>query len=171
VALYYRARQFWDALKTSPTAEDLDQARKTLTPTLMELFLQMDAGEQVHSIRVFKKLSKTNDNPPDLLAAALLHDVGKSRYPLRLWERVLVVVGQVLFPEKAKDWGKSEPLGWKRAFVVADRHTDWGAELALGAGATPLTASLFRRHHDRIIRQISQEDGLLIRLQSVDNES
>ena len=40
---------------------------------------------------VLKQREQGEENP-DLLTAALLHDSGKTRTPLRIWERVVVVI-------------------------------------------------------------------------------
>ena len=98
MTVLYRARQFWFALKAAPSGEDLDRTRQVLPPLLMDLFSSMQSGEQVHSLKVFHRLLKNKETSPELLAAALLHDVGKCQHPLRLWERVQVVPGQALFP-------------------------------------------------------------------------
>ena len=175
----YRFRQFWHALTVVPTQEDLLQARQVLSPALMTLFLRMQPSEQAHSLWIYKQLLQQNEIDHDLLAAALLHDVGKSRYPLRLWERVVIVLGKAWFPEQIKSWGKAMPRGWKRPFAIAEQHPAWGAELAAQAGASPLAVSLIRRHQDMLDTELitpsgesaSLENHLLSCLQSVDNES
>jgi hypothetical protein len=101
-------------------------------------------------------------------------------HPLRLWERVVIVLGRAYFPEQAKIWGNSEPRGWKRPFVVAEKHAAWGAELAAQAGATPLTVAIIKRHqelpHTAPTELVSEqqallEDCLLHQLQIFDEES
>jgi hypothetical protein len=167
----YRARQFWFALKAAPSDEDLDRARQVLSPPLMDLFFSMQTGEQVHSLKVFHRLLKSKETSPELLAAALLHDVGKSQHPLRLWERVLVVAGQAIFPNLVNRWGTGEAYGWKRAFVVAAKHPVWGAEMAYTAGASPMVVFLIRLHRDEVSPAVDLENRLLISLQRADNES
>lgn len=153
----------------------------------MNLFLRMQPGEQAHSLWIFNQLIDQNETSEDLLAAALLHDVGKSRYPLRLWDRVLIVLGKRMFPLQAKNWGSGEARGWQRPFVVAEKHAEWGASMAEEAGASPVVVELIRRHQDPSGNPVGQpdrdgikgavmdsaglEDGLLFRLQSLDNES
>jgi len=185
VHLFYRIRQFWEALTALPAPEELARARQVLSPPLMELFLRLQAQEQVHSLKIFYLLSQPGQLHPDLLAAALLHDVGKSRYPLRLWERVLIVLGKALFPSKVKSWGRSRPRGWRRPFVISEQHPHWGAEMARHAGASALTASLIMRHQDSLEPAIGEstsvnlpasnpvtlEDVFLRRLQQLDDES
>jgi hypothetical protein len=143
----------------------------------MELFGHMQSSEQAHSLLVFNQLLAQREMQEDLLGAALLHDVGKSRFPLRIWERVLIVLGKALVPERAADWGQGEPRGWKRPFVVAEKHPDWGAEMASAAGASPLAVSIIQRHQDVFDPaqrahggERSLEDQLLYKLQEIDNE-
>ena len=103
---------------------------------------------------MYCKLLEQGENQPDLLVAALLHDVGKLRYRLNPLERSLVVLVKAVLPEQARLWGEL-PLdgwdrtpGWRKAFVVAQQHAGWGAEMAREAGVSRLTESLIRKHHD-----------------------
>jgi hypothetical protein len=172
LSVFYRARQFWRALIAAPAADDLDQAGQALSPQLMALFLNQTASEQVHSLNVFFQLWDQGERSPDLLSAALLHDIGKSRCPLRIWERAVVVIGQALAPRQIEIWSRAEPRGWKRPFIVARRHAAWGAELAAAAGASPLTVELIRRHHDPAAEGLlPPADRLLQQLQILDHTS
>jgi hypothetical protein len=171
-SLIYRVRQFWLAVQsTAPTAKQLAPAQQILTASQMNLFTQMQASEQNHSLRVLQTIQNQGESNPDLHVAALLHDVGKTRYPLHLWERVFVVVGKKLFAQIAKKWGQGEPRGWKRPFVVAEQHPLWGWELALEAGTTPLAAKLIRRHQEKNANPTTNqlEEHLLSILQNADN--
>jgi hypothetical protein len=177
--VFYRTRQFWQALNATPTRQDLEQVRSFLSPSLMKLFASMKPNEQAHSLAVFYKLIDQGEKQPDLLTAALLHDVGKSRFPLQVWERVLIVLGSAIFPGQIQHWGGSVAgqqgrLSWflKKPFHVAEGHPQWGAQMAEQAGASPLTVTLIRRHQDRLLEPLlSSEDRLLAALQAVDDES
>ena len=101
--LRYRVNQFWRALHSAPTPADIDLARRILSPKQMVLFLQMLPYEQAHCLRVFKEIYVTRDQDTqasnlDLWVAALLHDVGKIRHPLHIWERVEIVLARTLLP-------------------------------------------------------------------------
>ncbi len=170
----YRARQFWKTLRPAPRSKQLERAKDHLTPELMNLFLKQHPSEQAHSLHIFNKLCEFDEKSPDLLAAALLHDVGKSRIPMAAWERVVVVVGQKLFPALAQRWGQSEPIGMRRAFVVAKRHPEWGAEMAREAGASRLCVRLIRYHQEPLKADPGAdplEYSLLLRLHQADDES
>jgi len=178
VRLRYRARQLWLALTAAPAPEDLALARRTLSPSQMELFLQLQPNEQAHSLQIYRQLRDQKPVDEDLLVAALLHDVGKVSYPLRSWERAWIVIAKAVLPAKVVEWGRAEPRGWKRPFVIAEQHAAWGAELAARAGTSPTVVSLIRRHQQQIDRPdrqgsaaTSREDQLLRRLQLLDDES
>lgn len=152
----------------------------------MALFLQMNPSEQHHSIVIIEKLKQQGDTHPELLEAALLHDIGKIRVRLQSWERVLIVVGQFLFPKRSKDWGNPPDyhpgqalVGWRKSFIVAVHHPEWGAEMAALAGASPLAVALILRHQEppkeaHLTQALSSsakilEEQLLQRLQWLDN--
>ena len=145
--LAYRARQFADALLGKPDEDSLNLALRVLNEPQRALFLKMPIAEQAHALRVFRRLWDAGHRDADLLAAALLHDVGKAMQRPRVWERVLWVVGRALFPRRAAVWGMGEPKGWKRAFVIAARHPEWSAHLVEGVGASPRAIALIREHH------------------------
>ena len=180
----YRLRQLWGVLFASPAQADLELARRVLSEKQMELFKRMKTGEQAHSLEVFKKICHLGLEQADaarlpqaalrqLQVAALLHDVGKSNYPLYVWERGLVVLARAFWPEKARRWGRARPPGgWRRPFIIAEQHPAWGAALAAEAGASPLAVNLIRRHQNPLPSPpVSLEDRLLQILQSVDGNS
>jgi len=175
--MIYRLRQLWETLHARPTAPDLALAQGVLAPALIALFLRLQPSEQAHSLRILGRLLEQGENHPDLLAAALLHDVGKSRYPLQVWDRIVIVVGKAVLPKQARFWGQGQPRGWRRAFVIAEQHPVWGAEMAGGAGASPLTVSLIRNHQEittppgHLAETPQIENLLLHRLQRLDDES
>jgi len=129
--LLYRTGQFWQALRSVTTPQDLGLASSVLAPAQLELFKQMPGSDQAHSLRVLKALLTQGEKNSDLWIAALLHDVGKSIRPLRLWERVLIVLVGLVCPGCVQRWGMASPgrntmaPGWRRAFVVATQHPQW----------------------------------------------
>ena len=182
--ILYRTRQFWRALGANPAPEDLKRVRSVLNPGLMALFLRLSPAEQAHSISVFNKLVENGESHLELLQAALLHDVGKSRFPLRLWERVAIVLGKAAFPQRSHSWGSLPPEGWppaagwkilhglRRPFVVARQHPNWGADMVTQAGGSSLTVTLIRRHQDTSRPESTlQEDQFLSKIQAIDDES
>jgi putative nucleotidyltransferase with HDIG domain len=172
----YRIKQFWHAVTAAPSKDDLGKVNEVLSPQLMSLFRKMQASEQAHSLHIYQQLRDNGETNADLMVAALLHDVGKSRYPLRIWERGLIVMGNKISPQQAQRWGEGQPTGWKRAFVIAEKHAAWGAEMVAEAGASPMTAKIIQRHQETLPIQTKQEttsleDRLIQRLQLLDNNS
>jgi hypothetical protein len=150
---WYRTRQFWLAWRTEPPSEEeLAAARSVLTTEQMTLFLLLQPSEQIHALRVLQTIQLQGESDHDLQTAALLHDIGKARAPLKLWERVVIVFGKHFFPQYVQAWGSGEPRGWKRPFVIAEQHPAWGGEMAAEA-----------------ISQ--QEDRLLSILQAADQQN
>ena len=168
----YRVRQFWYVLRSSAPAEDeLEQAKSVLSEPQMALFLQLHPSEQRHGLRMLQFLRNQGESLPDLLAAALLHDIGKLIHPLQLWERVLIVMARKLVPNKVVTWGDREPKGWKRPFIISRKHPEWGAELVSQTGGSTLLLNLIRRHENGLPdeQQNSLEARLLKALREADD--
>ena len=89
----YRAEQFWKALFAKPKDGELAWVKEILSQSQYELFQQMQLSEQAHAIQVYADLKAQGHLEHDLLVAALLHDAGKTKAPLRVWERVWIVLG------------------------------------------------------------------------------
>jgi hypothetical protein len=172
VRILYRVRQFWQCLIANPKPKDYHEVSRVLSADLMDLFSKLHRSEQAHGLWIYRKLLEQGETHQDLLVAALLHDIGKDRYPLRLWQRVAIVLSRKLSPERARHWGQDDPKDWKSPFVVAERHATWGAEMVMCAGASETTVSLIHRHHESLTQPINNpEDQLLYRLQFLDDKS
>lgn len=165
--LAYRARQFWNALPGPRKRVETETLLPHLSPSQIVLFRRMQPSEQTHAYQMLERLKASGQTDPDLLAAALLHDVGKVLVPLSLLDRVVIVLGKRFFQRRARRWSEGTPSRLRRPFVVAAHHPDWGADLAEQAGASSRTVDLIRRHQDIP----SVDDSLLSALQSADDEN
>lgn len=165
----YRVRQFASAALAQwrPGAIDEQPAAEVLSPAELALFRRMSPDERRHSLVVLARVRAAGYRDPALLAAALLHDVGKTRVRLYLWERPLPVLVRAWRPDLAARWGCGEPRGWRKAFVTAMQHPAWGAEMAAAAGARPATVALIAAHQSR---DAGGPEGLAA-LQAADDES
>ena len=170
--LAYRTHQFWNALLSPRKRINNESLLPYLTPAQLCLFRRMQPSEQAHAYQIFKHLETSGQTNPDLLAAALLHDVGKILYPLSIFERVMSVLGNHLFRGAAQRWATGTPHGLRQPFVVAEQHAEWGADLASQAGANVLTVELIRHHQDPQLPDSGlQTQGLLAVLQAADGEN
>ena len=169
MGIAYRLRQLRSNLTAGPLSEvaRLDVAG-TLIPAEADLLYRLIPADQWHSYRVLCDLRDAGYNDPDLLAAALLHDVGKTRCPLSPWDRTVIVLGSALFRQRASAWGEGPLQSWRRPFVVRARHAEWGAEMAAAAGSRLETVDLIRRHQDKGLRGT---DTLLRALQWADDRN
>ena len=179
--IIYRTRQFWHAFGSTPSSEDMALVNTLLAPPQNTVFTQMQRSEQTHALLVLHKLLDQREDDRDLLVAALLHDVGKSRFPLHLWERVVIVLTKKFCSECVQRWGEWEfgnqqaPRGWRRAYIIAERHPTWGAEIAVETGCLQMAVNLIRRHQEKVpdseFEDLCIEDRLLLKLQAADDES
>jgi len=172
----YRVGQFFRHLRRVPLtpAEQSEAAAALASPALAALFAQHSPSEQAHALRVLRAV-RAGSHPytaqPELLQAALLHDIGKVCAPLNVFERTLAVLGRRLLPGLAARWGQSAPRGLYKAFAVAAQHPAWGVDLCAQTGAPPLTLALIRRHQTPVAHPATLEDEMLLVLQVADDDS
>lgn len=167
----YRFWQFWQAIRAEPLLEEgAAEVAGILHLEELELFYSQDLAVQQHGYRVMKSLKGAGYDDPDLLAAALLHDVGKGEVRSEWWDRPLVVMGQALLPRRAAGWASGNAEGWRRPFVVKAAHPDWGANAAEACGSSPFTVKLIRDHQIPLHEPIESHEGhLMALLQWADN--
>jgi predicted hydrolase (HD superfamily) len=145
-------------------------AAEILSPPLLVLFQQMRRSEQQHSLNVLRTLRGWGYDNPALLTAALLHDVGKTRYPFYLWDRTIVVLVKAAVPSLAKKLGQGKPSGLQRPFAVSFQHPQWSAEMVKAADADPLATALIEAHQQHMNgNPQNQMERLLAALQSADD--
>ncbi len=132
------------------------------------LFRTMSPADQRHSLTVFQGLLARGCVDNDLLAAALLHDVGKAQGRVPFWTRPAIVLGKLFAPRFLRRLvvysyeGRAMPA-WRRALSNAWWHAEIGAELAAAAGLSEKTVLYIRTHH--------QPDGPAAELHLVDEAS
>lgn len=169
----YRLQQGLRALFAFSQDVDWVLVERSLSPSLLALFRQMDRGEQVHSLAVLRDVLAQGDTPTDLAVAALLHDVGKSRYPINVWQKTWAVIVRAIAPSRYEQWSKGSPLNlWQRPFVVYEQHSLWSAELLRTAGASEAACWLAAHHavRDAAVPTSTQSEWLK-RLQQADDQN
>jgi hypothetical protein len=170
----YRAWQVWRALKAGPLpAGARHEVAELLGPQLMVLFDSQSYAGRQHGYRVMKTLAEAGHDDHPLLAAALLHDVGKAGRRYTWLDRAKVVLVQRLAPSLADRWSLGAQTGWTRAFVVKARHPEWGAQAVAASGASALSVALVRRHQETQVASggKSEENRLLLLLQWADDQN
>lgn len=169
----YRFKQFHRALLERPDPGTLARAQELPDPPLWDLFCQLSRAEQAHALRVYRTLIEWGCSNPDLLSAALLHDVGKCRQSPSAIGKAAVVLVRAVAPETARRWGSGPLSGWRRPFAIAEQHPHWGADMIRKAGGSDRLAALVERHHEPGDARdgTSSEGGLLAALQSADGQN
>jgi hypothetical protein len=173
MATAYRLQQGLRALFAFSQDVDWALAERYLSPPLMALFRQMDRGEQLHSLAVLRDVLAQGDAPTDLAVVALLHDVGKSRYPISVWQKTFAVIVRAFAPNLYQRWSKGSPLNlWQRPFVVYETHPLWSAELLRAAGASEAAYWLAAHHAVKgEAAQTPTQSEWLKRLQQADDQN
>jgi len=139
---FYRIRQFLRALVAAPPSG----APPELGPGLRELFVAMSPADRSHALRARAGLAG-EAAPPDLVVAALLHDVGKSGAPIHLWDRAIFVLAERFFPRWLDRLAGRDGLPFGAGLVALQRHARLGAQWVAAAGGSPRLVDLIRYHH------------------------
>lgn len=171
MSVLYRIRQFVQATAAWRQPVEADEVERYLPSAAVALFRAMPAYDRRHALKVLHTLQAQGHTDPDLMAAALLHDVGKTvghRHPLRLGHRVMVVLLRAWAPGVLERISRDGAEGWREPFYVQRHHAALGAELARRAGCTPRTVSLIESH-EAAPEKISDPLGRV--LQAVDSVS
>jgi hypothetical protein len=159
----YRTRQFASYALGGRGAVDDGIALAALPPALGALYLSMEPVARRHHLAVYRRLRAMGCDNPELLAAALLHDLGKGRVsPLARTAYVLAShAGEWLVRGLAGDGQR----GWRALYRLA-HHPALGAALVEAAGGSPRLVWLIAMHQRRDI-----EDPDLRLLQAADEAS
>jgi hypothetical protein len=171
VAAVYRVRQFIRAARALLRPPDIGEEwlARWLPARAVDLFWAVPRYDQQHALRVLRTLQEQGHSNPDLMAAALLHDVGKTvprSGSLRLWHRVIVVLMRAVEPHVVWRIGNNATKGWRRPFYVQQHHAAIGAQLAREAGCSARTAELISLHEDPLGLA---DDPLLAALKAADS--
>jgi hypothetical protein len=168
MAIRYRVGQFFRALTARVSREEVGQATRILTPEAQALFRRQATQDQRHALDMYHALCRAGHTNRDLLAAALLHDVGKAAARISLWHRAIIVLLKRFAPRLWDRLSQGRAQWWNRLFVTHARHPEVGACWAQEAGCSPLTVALMRRHQERVSNCETEEDRLLAALQAAD---
>ncbi len=164
----YRVRQGVWALM--PAAAPLDRnardaALAVLPDAAVAAFRALPRADQSHALRVHAALLTAGETDSHLLAAALLHDVGK--HPgvgvTHRTAKVLLARSPAVIAVLIRS-GRIAPR-WRSRFARLVHHAALGADLAAAWGCTPETVGIVRASHDH------NAPDMVRRLQAVDDRS
>jgi hypothetical protein len=170
--LVYRIKQGGRALLAFAQPVDHALVQQTLSLSQQTVFSRLARSEQLHSLNVLRDvLAQSEHTPPDLAAAALLHDCGKSRYALAIWQKTLAVLVRAFVPTLEQKLSQEDRLTfWRAPFVVRKYHPTWGAQMLRDIDASPRLIWLVAHHADSLEAWPDHPDKLLLaRLQKADD--
>jgi len=136
------ARRFVGSLRPGgPSAVDRAWAEAQLLPGERALWSAMPGPDRRHSVGVARRVVAARpDASRPIVAAALLHDVGKTQVGLRTPGRVVATLVRM-----ARGRARSAEGDGRIARYL--RHDELGAHLLEAAGSDPLTVAWTREHH------------------------
>jgi len=172
MAALQRLQQGVRALFSFTQEVDYALASRYLDQDQLALFRQLARSEQLHSLNVLRAvLAQQPQTPHDLAVAALLHDIGKIRYRMALWERTAVVLLRKAAPGQFDTWSAPGTVeDWRAPFGVYRYHPQWGAELLEDTSISDCALWLVRHHQDSAAQwQDHDYYQLLLRLQKADD--
>lgn len=142
-------RRFLGSLRPGgPSAADQAWVEARLLPGEQALWRRMSGPDRRHAAAVAREVERAlgHEATRPVLAAALLHDVGKIESGLRTYGRVVATLSaSVAGHEMAEAWRKQR--GFVRRVGLYLHHPELGGDLLALAGSDPLTVAWTREHH------------------------
>jgi hypothetical protein len=148
--LAHLTRRFLGSLRRGgPNAADEAWVCSHLLAGEAQLWHRMSGPDRRHAAGVAHRVADElgADVPRPVLAAALLHDVGKVESGLGTAGRVVATTAAAARGhEAARQW--ADQAGYTRRIGLYLLHAELGAELLAAAGSDPLTVAWAAQHHD-----------------------
>ena len=142
-------RRFFGSLRPGGPGEHAETwVAARLLPGELALWRRMSGPDRRHAVAVAERVERAlgHEATRPVIAAALLHDVGKVESGLRTYGRVVATLSaKVAGPEMASTWRKQR--GYARKVGLYLQHDQIGADLLEIAGSDPLTVAWTREHH------------------------
>jgi hypothetical protein len=163
----YRVGQGWRAVAGRVDEDERAAALAWLPERARAAFVSLPVAYQRHHLDVYRRLWQAGCRDGDVLAAALLHDVGKvdGRRRVWLWQRVAaVLLGR--WPALLAQLGEPSAGGWCYGFYLHVHHPAIGAARAAALGCSPRTVALIAAH-----QETASADPALALLRAADDET
>lgn len=119
-----------------------------LTEDELKLWRRMGRADRRHAVGVARRVERQlgDEATKVVLAAALLHDVGKVSAGLGVYGRVVATLaGAAAGRTMAQAWTQGK--GFTRKVGLYLHHPDLGGDMLALAGSDPLTVTWAREHH------------------------
>lgn len=146
--LHLTGRFFGSLRPGGPGRRDVEWVRGVLSPAELALWQRMSGPDRRHSAGVARRVERRlgNEATPPVLAAALLHDIGKLHCKLRTFGRVVATL-------TIKTAGREEVESWRhvgglhRRIALYSLHPNIGGDDLELAGSDELVVAWAREHH------------------------
>jgi putative nucleotidyltransferase with HDIG domain len=132
------ARFFTSLFARAPDEAQVARVARILTPAEIELWRSMSRADRAESIATLDRLPRDTAADSAWAAAALLHDLGKTRSGLGTVARVFATARGMV--------GDPARVGGRAGAYL--RHAEIGAEVLREAGARAEVVAWARTHHD-----------------------
>jgi hypothetical protein len=149
-SLGHLVKRFVTSVPVGPSKEDDRWAREQLLDRERVLWTEMSRADRRHAAGVARRVDAAlgPDATRPVLAAALLHDVGKNEAGLGTYGRsVATLSGMVVRHDMDVIRAWTRTTGFTRRCGLYLQHPRLGGDLLAMAGSDPLTEAWAREHH------------------------
>lgn len=148
--IHLAKRFFGMVIAVGPRRADDEWARAQLLPGEVALWERMKRADRRHAVGVARRVEKALDDDATrpVLAAALLHDVGKVEANFGPYRRTIATLSAIVVrhdPDIIRAWTRT--TGFTRRVGLYLQHPKLGGDLLGMAGSDPLTEQWTRQHH------------------------
>lgn len=148
-SMSHLARRFLGSMwPGGPGEDEAAWAESHLLPAEVDLWRRMSGPDRRHAAGVGRRVERAlgHEATRPVLAAALLHDVGKVESGLGTYGRVVATLSaKAAGSQMAETWRKQR--GYARKVGLYLQHDRLGGDLLELAGSDPLTVAWAREHH------------------------
>jgi hypothetical protein len=161
----HRVGQLVAHVRARVDPQEVALVRRVLPDGGVRLFEAMPVADRRHGLDVAERLLRSGHDDPELLGAALLHDVAKGKR-MRLAHRVAGVLLEAIAPSVLRRLADPNPASWRHPFHLFLHHEPMSAELTLAAGCTTRLADFIRG-----VAETDADERLLRAMKDADDAS
>lgn len=165
-----RIKQFYMNITDTMKKEDYDYVNKILNEKEMNWFLKLSKSEQKHSLRNATDIENIIDsnlisnevilnNKESLKRASLLHDIGKSRKRLNVFDKSIIVILNKLTKGNLIKFKKSKKI------QCYYRHSEYSYEILKDILDDKIILNIAKNHHNE------SDDEIIKFFKSIDDKN